>query len=80
LAVKKPISVHVDEADYQELKEIAGRRGRPVAELVREAMATYLAHERGNGTPFLEIRPHGRGRQLSGWTRSEIYDEIAGRP
>ena len=74
--MKKPISVHVDEAAYEELKALAGRRGRPVAELVREAMADYLTRERGNGTPWLEIRPRGGGRQVSGWSRSEIHDEM----
>ena len=30
----KPISVHVDEASYRELKSLAERTGWPVAELV----------------------------------------------
>jgi len=76
--MKKPISVHVDVAEYEELKELASRQGRPVAELVREAMSAYVAQERRDGPSVLDIPPHGGGRQIRGWTREEIYDEMIG--
>jgi len=78
--MKKPISVHVDVAAYEELKEIASSQGRPVAELVREAMAEYVVRERQSGPSVLDIPPLGAGRQVRGWTRKEIYDEMIGGP
>ncbi|HUP41570.1 MAG TPA: ribbon-helix-helix domain-containing protein [Thermoanaerobaculia bacterium] len=77
--MKKPISVHVDEQDYEELKEMAGRRGRPVAELVREAMAEYVVRERSAGTRFSDIPPRSLGRPLRPWTRNELYEEMYGQ-
>jgi hypothetical protein len=74
--MKKPISVHVDDKDYEELKALAGRRGRPVAELVREAMAEYVVRERRTGTPLRDIPPRSLGRQLRPWTRDDLYDEM----
>lgn len=76
--MKRPISVHVDVQDYDELKGMADRRGRPVAELVREAMAEYVVRERRTGTRFPDIPPRSLGRPLRPWTREEIYDEMYG--
>lgn len=76
----KPISVHVDEEDYEELKAIAARRGRPVAEVVREAMAEYLVHERPAGPSLLTVGPVEAGRQIGGWSRNELFDEMLGHP
>jgi hypothetical protein len=76
--MKKPISVHVDERDYEELKALAGRRGRPVAELVREAMAEYVVRERGSGSRIPDIPPRSLGRQLRSWTRDDLYDAMYG--
>lgn len=75
----KPISVHVPEDAYEELKSLAARTGRPVAELIREAMAEYLDAERTDGRPLLSLPAHDSGRMLSGWTRSELADEMHGR-
>ena len=77
--MKKPISVHVDDRDYEEIKALAGRRGRPVAELVREAMAEYVVRERRTGTRFADIPPRSLGRPLRPWTRDELYDEMYAR-
>jgi hypothetical protein len=74
--MKKPISVHVDEENYEELKSMAGRQGRPVAELVREAMADYVTRERRTGIRFVDISPRSLGRRLRPWSREEIYDEM----
>ncbi|MCP4656148.1 MAG: ribbon-helix-helix protein, CopG family [bacterium] len=72
----KAISVHVAEEHYQQFKFLAARRGRPVAELVREAMATYLSLEQQAGRSILDIAAHPSGRLLAGWSRSELYDEM----
>jgi len=72
----KVISLHVPERPYEELKEIAAKEGRPVAALIREAMAEYLAHERRSGKSVLDVKSWPGGRQIRGWTRSEIWDEM----
>jgi predicted transcriptional regulator len=75
----KPISVHVPEEDYQALKSLAARRGRPVAALLREAMVRYLAEEqREDEASLLDIEPHSSGRLLASWRRDEILDEMIG--
>jgi hypothetical protein len=75
----KPISVHVPEAEYQVLKAIAARRGKPVAALLREAMHRYLAEEIREGGSLLDLRPHPSGALLELWTRSELLDEMRDR-
>jgi ribbon-helix-helix CopG family protein len=71
----RPISVHVDDEDYRHPKALADRSGRPVAELIRDAMAEYLAHREGEGS-LLEIEPHPSGALLRTWNREELFDEM----
>ena len=73
----KLISIHVSEKAYQEFQVLAGRTGRPVAELVRQAMAEYLQDDTARGS-LLDIPSHDSGRLVKGWTRSEILDEMLG--
>ena len=72
----KPISVHVEDEIYRSLKALAGRTGRPVAELIREAMSDYLGRKIGSGPSLLEIPAHRSGAQLEPWTRDELFDEM----
>jgi predicted transcriptional regulator len=72
----KPISVHVSEDTYEELKSLAARSGRPVAELIRRAMDRYVELERRARRSILDIEPHHSGRLLSEWDRSELLDEM----
>lgn len=72
----RAISVHVAEEEYQQLKSLAGLQGRPVAALIRQAMADYLEREGRRGRSILEIPAHDSGDLLAGWTRSELYDEM----
>jgi predicted transcriptional regulator len=72
----KPISVHVSEDTYEDLKSLAARSGRPVAELIRQAMVDYLDVERRSHRSILDIEPHASGRLLSSWDRSELLDEM----
>jgi len=75
----RAISVHVDEQDYQELKTMASSTGQPVAALIREAMAAYVAANRNTRRrSLLDLPPLQAGRQLRSWTRSEIFDEMSG--
>jgi hypothetical protein len=75
----KPISVHVDEETYRELKALADRGGRPVAELIREAMSEYAVHRRGTSGSLFDLRPHPSGALLAPWTRAELLDERLAR-
>jgi hypothetical protein len=75
----KPVSVYFPEKPYVELKSIAARRGRPVAELIREAMSEYLARERQGARSVLEIPAHPSGQLRRRWTRGELIDEMRAR-
>ena len=75
----KPISVHVAEPAYEALKHVARSQGRPVAELVREAMADYLTRQRASARSLLDIAPHPGGPLKRKWTRSELADEMRRR-
>ncbi len=72
----KPISVHVGEDDYRSFKALATLRNRPVAELIREAMAAYLERETRTSRSMLDLPPHPSGNMLRDWTRTELYDEM----
>ena len=72
----KSISIHVPVSAYQEFKALAAREERPVAELIRQAMAEYLSRARQTGGSVLEIPPHESGALLRGWTRDEIVGEM----
>ena len=75
----KPISVHVSEDDYEELKSMAARTGRPVAELIRHAMAQYLDRERRGRSSVLDLPAHDSGKLREPWTRSGVLDEMLER-
>jgi hypothetical protein len=75
----KSISVHVSEHAYEEFKSLASRRGRAVAELIREAMDSYLEAERRSSRSILDLEPLRCGRLLRPWTREEIFDEVRDR-
>jgi hypothetical protein len=75
----KPISIYVPERAYQEIKSIAARKGRPVAELMREAMAEYLERERTSQRSILDLPPHSSGALKKAWTRSDLLDEKLAR-
>ncbi len=58
---------------------MAARTGRPVAELIRRAMAEYLDRERPGARSVLDLSGHDSGKLLETWTRSEIADEMRDR-
>jgi hypothetical protein len=61
------------------MKSLASERGRPVAELIRQAMEEYLERERGRRVQLLDRAPHASGRLLRPWTREELFDEMVNR-
>ena len=75
----KTISVHVSEVAYAEFKHLAARTGRPVAELIRDAMGRYLERERQAGPSLLDLPPYPSGAMLEGWSRADLLDEMRDR-
>lgn len=75
----KAISLHVAAHTYQEFKSIAARTNRPVADLIREAMAQYVESRRRTARSVLDIPPHPSGTLRRKWTRAEIVDEMIRR-
>lgn len=73
----KPVSVYLPEMSYSEMKSLADQQGRPVAELIRQAMMEFLERRRRNDRSVLELTPHQSGKQLEDWTRTEIFDEMS---
>jgi hypothetical protein len=59
---REKTTVYLDSVDYGRLKAIARAKGRPPAELVREAVAQYVASERPHRRP----RSIGAGRSRTG--------------
>lgn len=74
----RPISIHVAEEEYEELKSLAATRREPVAQLIREAMRAYLESERASQS-MRSLRPHDSGALMKKWSRDELYDEMLER-
>lgn len=72
----KPVSIYLPEVAYMEMKSLADQQGRPVAELIRQAMMEFLERRRKNDRSVLELPPHRSGKSLEVWTRSEVFDEM----
>jgi len=58
---------------------MAARTGRPVAELIRSAMAEYLDRERRGRLSVLDLPVHDSGELRERWTRSGLLDEMRDR-
>lgn len=72
----RPISLHVEDEVYRSLKNLAEQSGRPVSELIRDAMAEYLGRKVGRGPSLCDIQAHPSGAALKDWTREELFDEM----
>ena len=72
----RPISLHVEDDVYRSLKTLAERTGRPVSELIREAMAEYIGRKIGHGPSLLDLPAHPSGALLKPWAREELFDEM----
>lgn len=72
----RAISLHVEDEVYRSLKALAEQAGKPVSELIREAMAEYLGRRVGRGPSLFNIQPHSSGAALKPWTREELFDEM----
>ncbi|HYH45405.1 MAG TPA: ribbon-helix-helix protein, CopG family [Thermoanaerobaculia bacterium] len=74
-----PISLQVDDHEYQRLRLIAEREGKPVTEVAREALVEYLERHPSRRTSIFEVAPHESGALLRPWSRSELQDEMRER-
>lgn len=72
----RPISLHVEDEVYRNLKALAEKTGRPVSELIRDAMSEYLDRQIGRGPSLLDVPAHPSGALLKPWTREELLDEM----
>ena len=73
----KPISVSIYQPDYEAFKEAAKEQGRPVAHLIREAMALYRAERLDQKEPLKEL-PVLPGHRAVGQlpSRADVWDEV----
>jgi hypothetical protein len=76
----RTISLGVLEEDYDAFKEAARRQGRPVAQLIREAMALYRSQQLERRTRLEDLSVLPGHRPIAPLpTRDEIYDEVFDR-
>ncbi|MCE7937818.1 hypothetical protein DCC79_03040 [bacterium] len=77
----RTISLAVSELDYEAFRRAAAREGRPIAQLIREAMSLYRSERIAERTPLTDfpvLVGHRPAAELPG--RAEVWDEIsAGR-
>jgi len=74
----KTISLSVSKIEYDAFKRAAKEEGRPVAQLIREAMAYYRAERMQLRTPLDEVPVLLGHRPLSEPpSRQVLWDEIA---
>jgi len=75
----RAVSIQLGDDDYRRFEKLARLTGRPINELVREAMSTFLRKEDTEGRALTELAAHDSGRMLKGWTREELLDEMLER-
>jgi predicted transcriptional regulator len=76
----KRTTIFVDEALEHDLRAIAGRRGQPVASLVREALAEFVtAEKRGRRTTLGFVATGASGQTDTSDRREEILGAAAQR-
>jgi hypothetical protein len=72
----KPISLTVDEGEYETFRRLAASRKRSIAQLIRDAMTVYLGQleQRSPLRDLPVLVGHHPIEPLP--TRAEIYDDI----
>ena len=74
----KLISVKVSEKAYSAFREYAGRRGRAVAEVIREAMDVYLDQRIHPSAELRRMPTTSKPKLKRPWSKEEIQKEILG--
>jgi hypothetical protein len=73
----KTISLAVSEADYERFREAAKAENRPIAQLIREAMALYREQKLEAASPLTSLPVLAGHRPVQALpTRDEVYDEV----
>ncbi len=73
----KTISLAVSERSYQAFREASRQQGRPIAQIIREAMDWYRREHLETRVPLTELPLLAGHRAIAPLpTRTEIYDEI----
>ena len=73
----KTISVGVLDADYESFRQASRTQGRPIAQLIREAMALYRREHIEQRTPLRDVPTLAGHRPVADLPqRDELYDEI----
>jgi hypothetical protein len=73
----KTISVSVSEEDYEAFRSVAASEGRPIALMIREAMAAYRVAVLGRKPSLrtLHVLAGHRAREPLP-TREEVYEDV----
>lgn len=73
----KAISIHVPEQALRRFKSLSQQTGRPMAELIREAMDRYLESRTGR-VSILDFPAHDCGKihDIS-FSRTKVWDEMS---
>ena len=74
----KLISIKVSEKAYSEFKDYAAHRGRPVAEVVREAMDFYIDRQIRSARKMRRLPTTSKPKLKRRWTKEEIHEEMLG--
>ena len=74
----KLISIKVSEKAYAEFKVYAAHRGRPVAEVMREAMDLYIDQQIRSASKLRQIPTTSKPKLKRRWTREEVQEEMLG--
>lgn len=78
----KTISVAVFTDDYEAFRRAARQQHRPIAQLIREAMAAYRGEELEKRTPIAALPTYPGVHLIEALElpdRDEVYSELAGR-
>ena len=74
----KLISIKVSEKAYSQFKGYAEGRGRPVAEVIREAMDLYVDQRIQPAARLTRMPTTSKPKLKRRWTRDEIQEELLG--
>ena len=77
MATLKTISVSISVDDYEAFSAAARKQNRPIAQLIREAMAEYRATTLSSKTPLTGIPVLAGPRPIEPLpNRAKLYDEV----
>jgi len=74
----KLISIKVSEKAYARFREYANRRGRAVAEVIREAMDYYIDNRIDASTELRRMPTSSKPKLKRRWSKEEIQEEMLG--